>query len=109
MKLEGVNSVGEAERLREAEILVKSDLIHRKEGEYFWHELIGLRVFLDTGEHIGNITRIMPAGGNEIYVVGHGKKEIFIPAADEVVKEIDLEKGMMTISAMEGLLDLNEV
>jgi len=109
MKLEGVNSVGEAERLREAEILVKSDFIHRKEGEYFWHELIGLRVFLDTGEHIGNITRIMPAGGNEIYVVGHGKKEIFIPAADEVVKEIDLGKGMMTISAMDGMLDLNEV
>jgi hypothetical protein len=25
------------------------------------------------------------------------------------VKEIDLEKGRMTISAMEGLLDLNEV
>jgi 16S rRNA processing protein RimM len=109
VKLEGVDSLEEAERLREAEILVKSDLIHRKEGEYFWHELIGLRVFLDTGEHIGDITQIVPAGGNEIYVVSHGRKEIFIPAAYEVVKEIDLEKGTMTISAMEGLLDLNEV
>lgn len=109
LKLEGVNSLEEAEGLREAEILVTADAIQRAEGEYFWHELIGLGVFLDTGEYVGDITRIMPAGGNEIYVAGRGRKEILIPATYEVVKEIDLEKGTMTISAMEGLLDLNEV
>jgi len=109
MKLEGVNSLEKAEEFRDAEVLVRAEAIFREEGEYFWHELVGLRVFLDTGEYLGDIFRIIPAGGNEIYVVGRGKKEIFVPATCDVVKEIDLEKRTMTISAMEGLLDLNEV
>ncbi|MDQ1334272.1 MAG: rRNA processing protein RimM [Thermodesulfobacteriota bacterium] len=109
MELGGVNSLEEAEELRDAEVLVMTEAIPREEGEYLWHELIGLRVFLDTGEHIGDISRIIDAGGNDIYVVGRGGKEIFVPATYEVVKDIDLEKGRMTISAMEGLLDLNEI
>ena len=109
MKLQGVNSLEEAEELREAEVLVAAEAVPREEGEYFWHELIGLKVFQNTGEYIGDISRIIPAGNNEIYVVGRGKKEIFVPATYEVVKEINLEKGTMTISPMEGLLDLNEV
>ena len=109
MNLEGVNSVDQAEEFRGAEVLAKYEAITREEGEYFWHELIGLKVFLDTGDYLGTISGIIPAGSNEIYVVGTGEKEIFVPATYEVVQEIDLEKGKMTISAMEGLLDLNEV
>jgi len=109
MKFEGVNSLEEAEKFREAEVWVSAEAIPREEGEYFWHELIGLKVFHNRGAYIGDISRIIPAGDNEIYVVGRGKGEIFVPATYEVVKEIDLEKGTMTISPMEGLLDLNEV
>lgn len=109
MKLEGVNSLEQAEELRNAEVLVTAEAIPREEGEYLWHELIGLEVFLDTGEHIGHISRIISAGSNDIYVVRSRRKEIFVPARYEVVKEIDLEKGRMIISDIEGLLDLNEV
>jgi 16S rRNA processing protein RimM len=41
--------------------------------------------------------------------VVEGQREILIPATHEVVKEIDLENKKMVVSAMEGLLDLNEV
>jgi len=109
MQLEGVESLEHAEEFRGAEVLIRSEAITREEGEYFWHELIGLKVFLDTGEYLGVISRIIAAGGNDIYVVGVGEKEIFVPATYEVVREIDLENETMTISAMEGLLDLNEV
>ncbi len=109
MNLEGLNSIGQAEEFRGAEILVRYEAITREEGEYLWHELIGLKVFLDTGDYLGAISGIIPAGSNEIYVVGNGEKAIFLPATYEVIKEIDLKKGKMTVSAMEGLLDLNEV
>ena len=109
MNLEGLNSIDRAEEFRGAEVLAKHESVPREEGEYFWHEIIGLKVFSDTGDYLGAVSRIIPAGSNEIYVVGRGEKEIFIPATYEVVKEIDLEKGKMSISAMEGLLDLNEV
>jgi 16S rRNA processing protein RimM len=109
VKLEGVNSLEEADKLRETEVWVAAEAIPRKEGEYFWHELIGLTVLEETGEYIGELAHIIPVGASEIYVVTCGKKEIFIPATYDVVREIDLEKGTMTISPMEGLLDLNEI
>ncbi len=109
VQLEGVDSLEQAEEFRGSEVLVRSEAITREEGEYFWHELIGLKVFLDSGEYLGAISRIIPAGSHEIYVVGSGEKEIFVPATYEVVRDIDLENETMTISAMEGLLDLNEV
>jgi 16S rRNA processing protein RimM len=108
MQLEGVDSLEQAEELRQAEILVRAEAVTREEGEYFWQELIGLKVFLDTGEYVGDVSRIISAGGNEIYAVGHGIKEIFFPATHDVVKEINLEQGKMIVSAMEGLLELNE-
>jgi 16S rRNA processing protein RimM len=110
MELEGVNSLEEAEGYRGAQVFIRKDaLIPLEEEEFFWHELIGLKVFLDTGQYLGTLRHILPTGGNDIYVVQEGEKEILIPAIHEVVSEIDLNNKRMIISEMEGLLDLNEV
>lgn len=109
MRLEDLNSKEEAEEYKGAEILISKETLAREEGECFWYELLGLKVYLDTGEYLGCVSHIISAGSNDIYVVREGDKEIFIPATHEVVKEIDLENEKMIISAMEGLLDLNEV
>ncbi len=109
MELEGLNSANEAEVYRGADILVKKEASTGEEDAYFWYELLGLRVYLDTGECIGTIFQIIPTGSNDIYMLKKGNKEFFIPAIHEVVREIDLENGKMVISPMEGLLDLNEV
>lgn len=109
LELGGVCSRNEAEEYRGAEVLIRKEDLSREDGEYFWHELLGLRVHLDNGEYLGRIFQILSKGGNDLYVIRDKNKEIFIPATYEVIKEIDLENGKMIISAMEGLLDLNEV
>ena len=109
MRLAGVGSGGEAERFRGAEILVRKDALVRGEGEFFYHELVGIRVFRDSGEYLGRVSRIIPTGANDIYEVKEGKREVLIPATREVVREIDLKNGKMIVSPMEGLLELNEV
>lgn len=109
LRLQGINSAEAAEELRNADIWIPAGSIPREEGEYFWHELIGLRVFQDTGGYIGDISRIIPAGGNDIYVVGRGGNETFIPATTEAVKEINIKQGIMVITPMEGLLEVNEI
>jgi len=58
---------------------------------------------------LGAISQIISTGANDIYLVKEGKKELLIPAIYEVIKEVDIEKRRMTVSSMEGLLDLNEV
>ena len=109
MKLDGLETGREAEQFKGAEILIRKDALTREKDEFFWYELLGLKAYLDTGGYLGDISQIIPTAGNDIYVLKNGDKELFIPATTEVVKEIDLEKGEMIISDMEGLLDLNEV
>ncbi|MCD4717017.1 MAG: ribosome maturation factor RimM [Desulfobacterales bacterium] len=109
MRLKDLRSKDEAEAYKGADILINKDTLVREEDECFWYELLGLKVYLDTGDYLGRVSHIISARSNDVYVVREGEKEIFIPATHEVVKEIDLENEKMVISAMEGLLDLNEV
>lgn len=106
MKLKEVNSIKEAEYYKGSEILIGKDFLSPKsEGEYFFYELIGLEVYLDRGEYIGTIKDVISTRSNDVYVVREGKREVLIPAIQEVVQEIDLTTGKMIISEMEGLLD----
>jgi 16S rRNA processing protein RimM len=109
IRLEGLDSGDQAEAYRGAEIFIRKVAVSRDQDEYFWHELIGLRVYLETGRYLGTVKEILPTAGNDIYVVREGKEEFLIPAIHDVVKTIDLENGKMIISEVEGLLDLNEV
>lgn len=110
MELDGLTSLEDAKRFRGAEILIRKDSLRcESEDEYFWFELIGLKVYLNTGRYIGILRDILETGSNDIYVVREGDAEFLIPAIHEVVEEIDLENKKMIIAEMEGLLDLNEV
>jgi len=109
MKLEEVLSREKAEELRGAEIFISKEALGREDDEFFWYELLGLKVCLDTGEYIGVLSNIISTQGSDIYVVKEGNKEILVPAVYEVIKDIDLENGTLCIAASEGLLDLNEI
>lgn len=110
LKLIGLNSLEDAERYRDAEILIRRDLLKiNNDNEFFWFELVDLGVYLDTGKFIGKIRHILPSRSNDIYVVRDGEREILIPAIHDIVKKIDLINKKVIIKEMEGLLDLNEV
>ncbi len=110
MKLMGVNSLEEAEKYRGSAILISKDFLSRKNSEeYFFYELIGLKVYLKKGKYLGTIKHVLSTGSNDIYVVREGEKEVLIPAIHDVVKEIDLTNKRMIVSEVEGLLDLNAV
>ena len=109
MKLEGLQSKDEAEKCRDADIFVNKEALDRSDDEYFWYELLGLNVYLDTGQYVGTISEIIPTKAHDIYVVREGGKEICIPAIYEVVRDVDVANKKMVISALEGLLELNEV
>ncbi len=104
-----LQSIKKAEAYRGAEILAHKASFKREKDTYFWHELLGLTVYLETGDCLGRIIRIIPTKANDIYVVKQGETEVLIPAVIEVVKTVDLKNGKMTVSPVEGLLDLNEI
>lgn len=81
----------------------EEDLVDLPEGHYFFHEILGLLVLTDKGERLGTVKDILKTGSNDVYVV-EGEREVLIPAIHQVVQEIDLEKGMMRVHLLEGLL-----
>ena len=110
LTLKGLGSLEEAEKYRGAAVFIRKDTASREtDDEYFWHEIIGMQVYLKSGEHIGTIEQVIPTGGNDVFVVRKEESEILIPGIHDVVQEIDLEGKKMIIDAMEGMLELNEV
>ncbi|SNB46366.1 16S rRNA processing protein RimM [Geobacter sp. DSM 9736] len=105
--LKGLADINLVERLVGRELYVRREqLPELDEGEFYWCELEGLKVRTDKGELLGELTSLIPTGSNDVYVVTGGKKEYLIPAVEEIVTDIDLDAGIMTVSPPEGLLDL---
>lgn len=77
------------------------------EGEVYLHQLLGLRVVTDEGVLLGRLVEILETGANDVYIVEpeEGGAEILLPAIDEVVLHIDLERGEMTVHLLDGLLE----
>jgi len=109
IKLNTIDSIEDAQRLQGQPIEIHhSQLQPLPEGQYYHFQLIGLEVRTTGGELLGNITQILTADSNDNYVVRGTEGEILIPAIEDVVKSIDLNKGCIIIEAIDGLLSLNQ-
>lgn len=72
------------------------------EGEYYHHQLIGLRVVNQSNQPLGILKEIIETGANDVYVVQTPSgDEILLPAVDEFILEINLERGEMRVSPPE--------
>ena len=105
VKLATIDSVEDAERLRGQDLTIpRSELYPLLQGQYYTFQLIGLDVLTTEGQYLGQVTDIMATAGNDVYIVKGKRGEILIPAIEDVVKSIDLDKGEIVIEAIEGLL-----
>jgi len=84
--------------------VAKADLAALGEGEYYRYELIGLRVVSTEGEELGEIAEVLERPANDVFVVRGPKGEALIPAVDQIVREVDVEGGVVTIEVVPGLL-----
>lgn len=107
LTLEGINSRDEAEKLRGWSIKIdRSEVPPLKEGWYYF-ELEGMQVY--EGETLlGTLTRVVPTGANDVYLVLGSKGEICIPALKSVVKNVDVPGKRMDVELPPGLLEGEE-
>ena len=106
MKLEGIDTVEQADLLRQSYLLVnRDDEEPLEEGVYYIVDLIGLEVYTDEDVLLGNVDDIFNTGSNDIYVVKDGKgKQILLPGIPDVIKDVDLEEGKITVHLIPGLV-----
>ena len=105
LKLKGIDTIEQAETLRNCYILIdRNDLEPLEEGIYYIADLIGLEVYTEDGECLGNVDDIYNTGSNDIYVVKDelGKQKL-LPGIKDVIKKVDLENKKIIVNLIEGL------
>ena len=103
LELVGVMNIDDAEKLREKVIYLDRNDIELEEGDVFIADLIGLPVIdIDTLVEYGKLSDVINAGASDIYVIDTPNGEAMIPAVNEFVKNIDLEKGIY-VKPIEGM------
>jgi 16S rRNA processing protein RimM len=94
LRLKGIEKIEEAEPLIGKEIFIeKETLPELEEGEYYWADLLGIKVETREGKGIGKVREIFSTGAHDVYVVEGKRGEIFLPAIEDVIQSIDLKKG----------------
>ena len=67
------------------------------EGEYYWYQLIGLRVLNQVGQELGVVKELMETGDHDVLVVA-GDRTRYIPyARGQVVTEVAPEEGCIRV------------
>lgn len=107
LHLEEITDRNQAELLRQAELYITRDQAAPcGEHENFITDLIGLAVETEDGETIGACTDVFQTGANDVYEIElkDGRRVLF-PAIRSCILNVDLEKGVMTVHVLDGLLD----
>lgn len=97
-RLQGMEDRDQAARLIGAEIAVQRDqLPPLKPGEYYWADLIGMKVQAADGRSFGEVEAMMETGANDVLVVQGDRQRLipFIPG--QVVREVDMDQGLIQV------------
>ncbi len=106
MTLAGVEDRDSAERLRGKLVVVEAgQLIELPAGEYYSYQLVGCRIEGEDGREIGTVREVWSTGAPDVLVVEDetGVRHL-IPAAESLLREIDLERRRIVIEILPGLI-----
>lgn len=89
-KFAGCDDRDQAALLRGRQVAVsRGDFPAAGENEFYWADLIGLKVVNEQGEDLGTVSGVFGTGANDVLVV-ENERERLIPFIGEVVKKVDL-------------------
>jgi 16S rRNA processing protein RimM len=108
LKFATVDTMTDAQKLVGGVVVIsQSEAWELEEDEFYEYDLIGLEALTVDGKSIGQVTKLLRTGGNDLLVIeDENQREILIPFVDEICQEVDVEGKRITIKAPEGLLDL---
>ncbi len=104
-KFEGIDSISDAEKWEGAEMLVPaSEVEPPEEGAFSYADLVGCKVVGDA--EVGVVTEVEEYGGAPLLKVEAADgREILIPFARSICKEIDVASKTIRVELPEGLLE----
>ena len=105
LQLAGIDDPDAADEWRGAWVYVAiEDALPLRDGEFYHCQIEGLAVVTERGEALGTVRQVFPTGSNDVYVVHGPRGEILIPALVDVILNVDLDAGTVTVHLPDGLV-----
>jgi 16S rRNA processing protein RimM len=75
-------------------------------GEHYWFEWIGCAVEASDGRALGTVRELWDAGAHDVLVVeDETGRELLLPVAEALLRDVDMERRRIVIEVPEGLLE----
>ena len=104
VKFENIDTPEDAGLYRNQWVFVQTKDVPLPDGEYYKHELIGLKVVDENDSPLGELVEILETGANDVYVVrDEAGKEILLPNIPSVILGLDVGRGLLKVHLLEGL------
>ena len=105
VKFEGIDTVERAREPTNCEVFSPRRLSDSTEDDYTWAFFVGFDLIdAATGQKVGRISAVDDSTVNVLFELEDG---CLIPAAEELITQIDHENKMISMSLPEGLLSLH--
>jgi len=106
LKAQGIDDRNQAEELRQQALYLHSSEVEPlPDGSYYYWQIMGMEVYSESGEKLGIVKHIIETGANDVYVLQtDDDHEVLIPAIDDVIQEVDLDRERMVVHVLPGLI-----
>lgn len=107
LKFKGIDNINDIEKYKGKSLLVtRENAVKLKKNEYFISDMIGMKAVTEDEKEFGTLVDVMATGANDVYVIETlDKKEVLLPAIKQCILDIDIDKKIMKVHIMKGLLD----
>ena len=95
---EGCDDRDAAQALKGSDIaLERAALPPNADNEFYWADLVGLRVVNMQDEELGAVAGLFDSGAHAVMRVVAGETERLLPFVEQVVRQVDLAQGLIRV------------
>jgi 16S rRNA processing protein RimM len=100
IRLQGISTPETVERFRGTPLRIRgADARPLAANEYFLYQMIGLEVFDERGNRLGQVTDLIETGANDVLVIApdDGGTDILLPSHPDVIVDMDPAAGRIVV------------
>ena len=100
------NDRSDAESLKNKKIFTSKENFNlTKSNEYFVSDLVGCKIKNKNGKILGHVLNVDNFGAGDLLETIYKDKKIYIPLNDDNVLSVDLDKNIIFVNPIKGIID----
>jgi 16S rRNA processing protein RimM len=107
VKLQDIDGIEDANQYKGCILYLPLDrLPELREDQFYYHEIIGFQVSDSVNGHLGEVTSVYEANGNDLLAIDYNGNEVLVPVREEFIIDLDKKNKSIILNLPDGLLDI---